>query len=86
VKYRLIYSGELGPQRVALLAVALVFSFAALVLGVLSILPAPHTRTHYLIAGTTPTCIGLVAALVWIERKRIRPMTVVRRVSSEGPR
>jgi hypothetical protein len=72
VKYKLIYSGNLGPRRVALLAVTLVFSFTALVLAVLSVLPTPHTRAHYLLAGTTPTCIGLVAALVWNERQRAR--------------
>jgi hypothetical protein len=76
----------LGPGRIALLAIALAFSFTALALAVLTVLPAPHTRAHYLLAGTTPTCIGLVAALVW-ERRRIRPLAQsVRRAPAESPR
>ena len=78
---RLIYSGSLGPRRVALLGLGTALTFAAIVLVVLRLLPSPHTRIHYLIAGTTPTGLGLLAAKAWIERTRFRPRGLpVRRI------
>jgi hypothetical protein len=72
VTLRLIYSGNAGRRRIAMLTAGLAVTFTAIVLMVLRLLPAPHTRTHYLIAGSAPTGIGLLAALIWVERKRFR--------------
>jgi hypothetical protein len=69
VTLKLVYSGNLGRRQVVLFGFALPLAFAAIVLAVLGLLPAPHTRIHYLIAGTTATCIGLVAAAL-ADRKR----------------
>jgi hypothetical protein len=37
--------------------------------GLIRILPAPHTRLHYLIAGTAATAAALAAALTWIHHQ-----------------
>ncbi len=70
---RLIYSGSLGRRQIGLMVIGMALAFAAIVVVVLRLLPLPHTRLHYLIAGTTPTGLGLIAARVLIERKRFRP-------------
>ena len=45
----------------------LVICFAALVVAILGAMPRPHSRIHYLISGTVPTCLGPLGALVWVE-------------------
>ena len=67
-----------GPRSLTVVAL----SFITVVLAILGLLPAPHTRIHYLIAGTTPTGIGLAAAIVWVERQRLRRRKPVRRVTA----
>ena len=48
------------------------------------VLPKPHTRPHYLLAGTAPVTLGLAALLARTqrERARIRPMPVRRATTS----
>jgi hypothetical protein len=70
VTIRLIYSGTLARRQVALLSISIVLAFAAIVLLVLRLLPGPHTRLQYLIAGTTPTVLGVAMAMVFIRRSR----------------
>jgi hypothetical protein len=49
----------------------------------LMILPAPHTRAHFLIAGTAPTLLALIALLAWTRKDHIRPRSLnVRRAGS----
>ena len=82
---RLIYSGSFGRGQIAMLLIGIAVTFAAIVLVVLGLLPTPHTRIHYLIAGTTPTGLGLLAARAWIERQRLRTRGLtVRRVSPDS--
>ena len=69
-----------GPRSLTVAAL----SFIGVVLAILGVLPVPHTRIHYLIAGTTPTGIGLAVAIVWVERQRLRRRRPVRRVTAEG--
>jgi hypothetical protein len=84
----LIYAGDIGPRRVAMLAIALAFSFTALVLAVLAALPLPHTRGHYLFAGAVPTLLGLSAVLIWLRRApaaRSGPRPVSRAATGHPP-
>jgi hypothetical protein len=66
VTVRLIYSGSFERRQFGMLAISTALAFAAIVMLVLRLLPGPHTRLQYLIAGTTPTALGLVAAMVLI--------------------
>jgi hypothetical protein len=84
VKFKVIYSATLEPRQYLRVVAGCVCGFAAIVLAVIGLLPSPHTPTHYLIAGTTPTGIGLTAAIVWVERRRMRRRRTVRRVAAEG--
>jgi threonine/homoserine/homoserine lactone efflux protein len=84
VKLKVIYSATFGPRQYLQVVAGCVCGFTAIVLAVLGLLPSPHTPTHYLIAGTTPTGIGLTAAIVWVERRRMhRRKTTVRRIVAE---
>ena len=67
---RLIYSGSLARRQVGLLAISIALAFTAIVMLVLRLLPGPHTRLQYLIAGTTPTVLGLATAMIWIRKGR----------------
>jgi hypothetical protein len=60
----------MARRQVGLLAISFVLAFAAIVLLVLRLLPGPHTRLQYLIAGTTPTVLGLAMAMVLIRKGR----------------
>jgi hypothetical protein len=68
--------------RIALLAFGAVTACVAAAALMLMVLPTPHTRAHYLIAGTSPTIAGLIALLARTHRERTRPRRMaVRRVS-----
>ena len=82
---RLIYRGNGNELRIALTAFAAIAGCVAGAVLLLLLMPKPHTRVHYLIAGMTPTILGLVAMLVWVQRERTRPRSwVVRRVTPGG--
>lgn len=51
---------------------------------ILMVLPRPHPRVHYLIAGTAPAVAGLLALLARTQRERARSRSrwVVRRRES----
>jgi hypothetical protein len=72
----LVYRGRASALQIASLA----FGAAAGLIGsaalLLMVLPAPHPRAHYLIAGTAPTLAALLAVLARTqqERKRTRPV------------
>lgn len=76
----MVYRGKASGLRIALVAsgsaAALIASAALLLL----ILPAPHSRAHYLIAGTAPTLIALGALLARTHKDRthMRSLTVRR--------
>ena len=70
---RLIYSSSLGRWQIVPLAISMALAFAAIVALALRLLPAPHTRIHYLIAGTIPTGLGVLSAIAWIEYRRFKP-------------
>ena len=83
VRLKLIYSASFRPRQYVLILIGFTCTFAAIVMSVLGLLPSPHTRFHYLIAGTIPTCLGLVSARIWLERKRLQLRKLaVRRVSA----
>jgi hypothetical protein len=50
----------------------------------LMVLPRPHTRVHYLVAGTAPAIAGLLALLARTQRERARSRShwVARRAGS----
>jgi hypothetical protein len=78
-----VYSGDLVHSRLALWCAGLAAVFAAMVMLMLLLLPAPHTRGHYLAAGTAPTGILLLAAKIRLDRERARPRgAAVRHVTS----
>ena len=67
----------------ALLALAASAGLVAAAVLLLIVLPAPHTRAHYLIAGTAPSLAGLSALLARTQRDRKHPKSfAVRRASS----
>ena len=76
----MVYRGNAAGLRVALVAFMAMTAFVASSALLLLVLPAPHTRGHYLLAGTAPTVAGLLAMLVWTQRQRgkVRPMPVRR--------
>jgi hypothetical protein len=79
-----VYSGDLMHPRLALWAVGVVAAFAVMAMVLLLLLPAPHTRGHYLAAGTVPTGILLLIAKVRLERERARPRGLaVRHITPE---
>src|SRR5690349_20583377 len=83
VRLKLIYSASFRPRQYVLVLIGVTCSFATVV-AALGLLPSPHTRFHYLIAGTIPTCLGLVSARIWLERKRLQfRKFAVRRASAE---
>lgn len=66
---RLVYRGS-GQLRVLLIAFLAAVACVASAALILMILPAPHTRIHYLLAGTSPAVAGMVALLARTERER----------------
>lgn len=68
----MVYRGSGTSLRIALwafAATAICMMAAALILMVL---PRPHTRFHYLVAGTAPAIAGLLALLARTQRERTR--------------
>jgi hypothetical protein len=84
VGIRLIYRGTGNGLRIAFMAFAAAAGCVAGAVLLLMLLPKPHTRAHYLIAGMTPTVAGLIAMLVHIQRERARPRSWVVRRASPG--
>ena len=81
----MVYRGKAAGFRIALIAFAALAVFVASSALLLMVLPSPHTRAHYLLAGTAPTVIGLLAALVRTQRDRGKVRSLpVRRVRAEG--
>jgi hypothetical protein len=85
VSIRLIYRGKPRFMRIALLAFGATAGLIAAAALLLMVLPTPHTRAHYLIAGTTPTLAALLALMARTQRERKRPQGfAVRRAASEN--
>jgi hypothetical protein len=81
---RLIYRGTGNGLRIAFTAFGAAAGCVAGAVVLLMLLPRPHTRAHYLIAGMTPTVLGLFGMLVWIQRERTRPRSWVVRRATPG--
>ena len=81
---RLVYRGTGEGLRIALTAFGAVTGCVLAAVLLLLVLPAPHTRTQYLIAGTAPTTIGLIAILLRTQRERSRPRGMAVRRPSTG--
>jgi hypothetical protein len=77
---RVIYKGRASALQIALLAFGATAGLIGAAALLLMVLPMPHTRAHYLIAGTAPTLAALLALLARTqqERKRTRNFTVRR--------
>lgn len=67
-----MYRGTGNGLRIALTAFAAAVGCVAAAALFLMVLPTPHTRAHYLIAGTAPSIAGLIALLARTERERKR--------------
>jgi len=67
-----VYRGTGNGLRIALTAFAAAVGCVAAAALFLMVLPTPHTRAHYLIAGTAPSIAGLIALLARTERERKR--------------
>ena len=83
---RLIYSGSLARRQVGLLAISMALAFTAIVMLVLRLIPGPHTRLQYLIAGTVPTALGMMAAMVLIRKAGPEACVTKRRTAPESAR
>jgi hypothetical protein len=84
VGVRLIYRGRGYGLRIAFTAFSAVAACIAGAVLLLMLLPKPHSRAHYLIAGMTPTILGLFGMSVWIQRERTRPRSWVVRRATPG--
>ena len=69
-----------------MLALGAAVGLVAAAMLLLMVLPAPHTRAHYLIAGTAPTLAALLALLARThrERKQHSAGLAVRRATSNS--
>jgi hypothetical protein len=82
VGIRVVYRGNKPWRAVALSVLAAIGIMAASGL-LLMVLPPPHGRIHYLIAGTAPVIAGLIALRAHTERLRTQPRAqAVRRGST----
>ena len=68
----MIYRGKASGLQIALLACGAAAGLVGAAALLLMILPTPHTRAHYLIAGTAPTFAALLALLARTQQKRKR--------------
>jgi hypothetical protein len=84
VGVRLIYRGRGNGLRIAFTAFGAATACVAGAVLLLMLLPKPHNRAHYLIAGMTPTVLGLFGMAVWIQRVRTRPRSWVVRRATPG--
>jgi hypothetical protein len=86
VGIRLVYRGRGLEFRIALLAFLAAVGCIASSALLLMVLPNPHTRAHYLVAGTAPTVAGLIVLLARTHRERARMDTLgVRRTRPGTP-
>ena len=81
---RLIYRGKPSYLRIALVAFGATVGLIAAAALLLMVLPAPHTRAHYLVAGTAPTLAALFALLARTQRERNRPQGFAVRRAAPG--
>lgn len=81
----MVYRGSASFLHIALLALGAAVALVAAALLLLMVLPAPHARGHYLIAGTAPTLAALLALLARTHRDRKHTRGfAVRRAASQN--
>ena len=83
---RLIFQGNYRLFRALLLAGGAGVIVLAAAVGILALLPFPHTRAHYLIAGSSPALAGLIALLAHARWECIRMRRWAARDSGENGR
>ena len=79
----MVYRGKASGLRIALAASGSAAALIGAAALLLMVLPVPHTRAHFLIAGTAPTIAALIALLARTHKDRTRPRSLtVRRADS----
>ena len=86
VGVHMVYRGSGTGLRIALMAFAAAVGCVMAAALLLMVLPQPHTHAHYLVAGTAPSIVGLLALMSRTQRDRARTRRlVVRRAPTNPP-